>query len=1236
LQAALPKRFELIRCLGEGGMGIVYEAHDREKDARIAIKTLRSFSADALARFKHEFRALSDIQHPNLVGLGELISENDQWFFTMDLVDGTDFLSYVRPPAAAPSSSGLRPTERRHGEDEPTQVLGNEPPRAYDEDRLRRALAQLAEGLSALHAAQKVHRDIKPSNIRVTSDERVVLLDFGLVTDLSSEQMSTEMHVVGTPSYMAPEQAASKHVTPAADWYAVGVLLYQALTGALPFTGTAIEILLQKQQTTPPPPGSRASGTPADLEELCMALMRFEPSARPIAKDVLRALRVKSPEPRVAFPSASSLTIGATFVGRDSELELLAQTYRATRGGKAAAAFLYGESGVGKSCLVKQFTDALVREQRDLVVLSGRCYERELVPYKAFDGIVDALSRFMTRLPASDAASLLPTRPGPLMQLFPVLRRVEAIAQAPRPDARTLDPLEIRSRAFSAMRELVTRLADRRPLIFVIDDLQWADADSLALLAELMRPPDAPVFLLVATVRPVEGGIDPAAALPGDVRRMQVERLPENHARALAALLLERAAPAATIDAAQIALEADGHPLFIDELVRHAARPDEKDAASKLSKLEEALWARMERLDESPKRVMELLCVAGAPLPQETLARAAGIDLGEFAKVSAYLRVAHLVLTTGSRGTDRIEPYHDRVRAALLAHVDADDRRALHRRLAVAFEASASRDAEALAVHWRGAEDIEQAAKYAVMAAEQAEDALAFDRAARFYQMALDLTSGDEPRRLLQARLGDALANAGRGARAAEAFVAAANGANAAEALDLRRRAAEQLLRSGHFDRGLAAIRDVLAAVKMRLPESAFWTIVTLLWWRFLIAVRGLRYKERDPSQVSARELTRIDICWSVSFMLSLVDVIRGKAFQSRHLLLALAAGEPYRVARAIGIEAGYVGTAGNHVLPKCEGMIRRAHEIATRTKSTQTIANVRAFEGALYYVNGKFRKSLDVCDDAQRILREQTTGTSWEVVSMQFFSLQCLAYLGELKELCKRRPLYLREAFDRGDLYAAVNLRIGYPNLAWLADDDPESGRRDVREAMRDWSQQGFHLEHYFELLALTNCDLYDGAADGAYKRVVDRWPALRRSMLLRVQAIRIVSWHMHARSALATALTLEPRAREPLVREALTAAARIHRETATWGKPLATLLRAGAAAARGDSRGAEATLERALPELASQDLHLHAACARRALGVLRGGTDGDALVAQADAWMGEQRIKNPARMTRAMVPGL
>src|SRR5215212_6742895 len=236
------ERFVLQRRLGDGGFGVVYEAHDRQKDAVVALKTLRHFTPDSLYRFKREFRSLADITHPNLVQLFELVSDADEWFFTMELVCGETFLEYVS--TELPDLS-RRPTPQRSGDEVPAG-----PARI---DRLDATLPQLIEGVAALHRAGCIHRDLKPSNVLVSAAGRVVLLDFGLLVDLAADATMQSLQVAGTPAYMSPEQTTGQPLTPASDWYSAGVMLFECLTGALPFDGSFVELYAAKQVDGRPP-----------------------------------------------------------------------------------------------------------------------------------------------------------------------------------------------------------------------------------------------------------------------------------------------------------------------------------------------------------------------------------------------------------------------------------------------------------------------------------------------------------------------------------------------------------------------------------------------------------------------------------------------------------------------------------------------------------------------------------------------------------------------------------------------------------------------------------------------------------------------------------------------------------------------------------------------------------------------------------------------------------------------
>jgi hypothetical protein len=1225
-------------------MGVVYEAIDRDRQSRVALKTLSALDADAILRFKKEFRSLQDIQHENLVDLGELLEEDGQLYFTMELVRGIDFIEYVRPRAVGSQSSTR---SRSASPANATMPVSSEAERApawhwlerngerFDEERLRAAFAQLASGLVAIHAANKVHRDIKPSNVLVTPEGRVVILDFGLVVDIAREK--TEPSVVGTAHFMAPEQAAAGALGPEADWYSMGVMLYIALTGYYPFQ-FAPEVALEfKQQIEPPPPGMMVEGLPSDLEELCIDLLRLDPAERPKGREVLERLHVDV-DPDHGPISSRSLT----FIGRRNELAALDAAFAETRRGAAIAVLIEGESGLGKSALVRRFLDA---RQKSALVIAGRCYERESVPYKAVDELIDALGAELERRSAAELGALLPPNAALLGAAFPVLRKIEALASAPRTAPAQMDPHELRALMFTALRELLRRLAAQRPLILAIDDLQWSDSDSLALLAELMRPPDAPKILLVATIRSSSEGtsrrLRPFLA-PEVVRHIDLHRLPTKEAEELVAVLLYSAFQQSANDGAPrsdthpminieaVVSEAGGHPLFLDALVRHRLLQS-GDAGP--VRLEEALWARIQRLEASPRALLELLSTSGRPLPQGVVARALEASFDDLSRRIAALRAANLARTTGTGHEALVEVFHDRIRETVMTRLDPPSKRALHRRLAEALEATGRGDAEALALHWRDAGDAEKAASYAARAGDQAAAALAFDRAARLFRMALDLHPRDRAERLsLHARRGDALANAGRGAEAAETYLGAARYAPPNEALDLRRRAAESQLRSGDIDEGLAGLRTVLGMVQMDLPKSPAHALALLALRKVEQRLRGLRFEEQSEAELDPSELAKIDVCWTATLGLGMVDPLRGACFQAQHLLLALRAGEPYRASRALALEAAFAAGAGAPAA-RVSTLLDQARALALRNGSPHALALVLASTGVALFFQGRYAKSVETLDQAEATLRERCSGVSWERATTLIFSAWALWFMGDLRELCERFPRYLREAEERGDRYLEVTLRAGFSNAAWLVQDDPDRAEREAEDAALHWSNAGFHAQHAFAVLSRVEVDLYRGEGETARSRLLERWHELDSAQASRVPRMRVHLTHLRARTALAAAPTWE--SQSDLLAEVARSATSLEREQAPGTDALAATLRAALCARKRDAQGAQRELLRALSGFEAAAMALHAAVARYALGEVEGGDAGRAKREASETWMRAQGVAAPERMRAMLLPG-
>jgi hypothetical protein len=1222
-------------------MGVVYEAFDTERRSNVALKVMRSVEGAALYRFKKEFRVLADLSHPNIVTLHELVATSNRWFLTMELINGTTFRDYVRHTDVRDQDMETQSGNLPKPSDETDNFLESPenvppPPRprgVLDEARLRPALRQLCEGVAFLHRSRCLHRDIKPSNVLVTPDGRVVLCDFGLVKELAPELHSktVEKRLAGTIAYMSPEQSRGEELTEASDWYSVGVMLYEALTGQLPYVGDREFVLFQKSKVTPTSPALVDPAAPDDLAALCLDLMAIEPTKRPKADEVMKRLGVlRMP---LAVPSMESIA-APPFLGRKREMATLDAALALVKGGSARTVFLHGTSGMGKSALLLEFLDR-VRDD-DAIVLAGRCYERESVPYKGFDSVVDALSAHLLKLDDAACRKLVPRDVVALSRLFPVLGRVEAIEEACVLDFEVPDPQESRRRAIGALRELLRRVARTRPLVLCIDDLQWGDADTALLLADILRPPDAPPLLALLSYRSEEAATSPilqtlqaqrATGSLGSVSELSIAALEPDEALALASAALGKGKHAS--HAAAIAAEANGSPFFIGELARYTLTGAPAGAEVSLDKV---LGYRIDQLSEDARALLSVVAVAGHPVVQSVAVQSAEL-VGDPLAALAELRRQHMIRAVGLRDTDTLETYHDRIREAVVRALDAGALRTAHTRLARTYELEGDVDPEILVEHWRGAERLNRAGDHAAVAAGQAEKAFAFDRAARLYRLALEL--GERPpadRQRLRAQLADALANAGRGAEAAEEFLAATEGANMADALELRRRAAEGWLHTGHFDQGVDAIRDVLASVGLSISTTPRRALVSLLSRRLWLRLRGLGYTRRDPTQVSPEVLTRIDILRSVATGLSMIDVIHGADFNTRHLLAALRAGEPHRVARALGVESAHSSTGGGKTQTRTLALAAAATELAKELDDPHAMGLAKAVSGIGAFLRGEWRAARDFCREADQILRDKTRGTAWESTSAQSFGLAGMYYLGELRELTEVVPAKLREAEERGNLWFATGLRSWRTNVAWLALDDPDEARRQVEQANRQWSREGFHLQHYYELLANGQIDLYTGNGRAGLQRTDQHWKALKRSMLLRVQNIRVEAHHLRARCAMAEA---KATGNTKLLSIASTSAQKIKKEKKPWALAIAELVDASVSAIRGDA-GAAPMLESAEKSLVAADMHLYAAVVRYRRGQLVGGDAGKTLADAARAELETLGAHNPHRIADMIVPGI
>ena len=1252
-------RYEVLRCIGRGGMGVVYEAFDRERQQRVALKTLLNSSPAALYLFKQEFRTLADVHHRNLVQLYELVvTEVDRVFFTMELVSGTDFLTHVQKNGEAASHEGTDTTKdelTRREQWAPGSADGlrsveaarEAPTRrqsTVDLERVRQSLRQLVEGVGALHAAGKLHRDIKPSNVRVAPDGRVVLLDFGVAMELprvADQNLQEGGEMVGTVRYMAPEQAVSEEPSPASDWYSVGVMLYEALVGSPPFAGSSFDVLKMKSMLDPPPPSECVDGIPEDLDALACALLQRAPEMRPTGPEILRQLGIQpslQPAPTPSLPAEGPPTI----VGREAPLRALRDAFDASRGGRSVTVLFGGPSGMGKATVVQHFLDDLV-EHGEAVVLRGRAHERESVPYKGVDSVVDALSRHLMSLSEREDSLTLPGDIWALARLFPVLRRVPSIANMAEPTPG--EPHRIRRRAFFALRELLASLARRQPLVIFVDGVQWGDADSAALLLELVRPPDAPALLLVMTYRAEELQTSPFllhvnARWPAlaELRMLTLGPLDEGESRRLALTLLGSVDGRAQVTAEAIAIESQGNPFLVDELARSVtgphrlARSEDTSPGIATITLEQMVAARLARLPARELRLLRVVAIAGRPLPVSVAADAAGVH-DAVDDAIGLVRARRFVRTGIRDGRETVEMIHDRIRAMIVAKLSPTVIRKHHSELARVLEATPDADAEAIAMHLIGAGEKERAARHAERAGEKAASQLALDRAASLYQLTLETLPSSSPDvQRVRLRLAEVLEWAGRGMEAAKVYLEAAEHASPFERVELERAAAEHLLTSGRIDEGGAVLHRVLDSLGMKAPRSPASALFWLLVYRLALLFVGLRFKGRAPATVSREDRIRVDALYSVSLGFVLVDAVLGACMQSRHLLHALRVGDRFQVMRAVSLEASNLAGAGGPERRRARSLRALGQRLAERSSDPEEQLFVDGNHGIGLFLRGRFKEARDKLEQvAQGHRRQKRAG--WQSNAF-LFALDSLLVLGDLREAAFLHERMLVDAELSGDLYTIVTLHLSGGVVLALARDEPESARRHVREAMSLWSQTGYLVQHWQAMHYEAEIELYVGEPASAYDRIVRDQIALRKSFLLHAQLLRGLTWYLRGRCAVASMAAVPAEASARLA-EAHRLSARLGRENAPWAPVFGSIVAASVALARGDRSVAMASLRAAIAGAEVANMFLHAAAGRYQLGLLIGGDAGRALMQQGDDEMASRGVRAPARMASRLVPG-
>jgi len=1194
----LSERFVYEQTLGAGGMGIVFAAHDNERQETVALKTLRAPSTPLLYRLKHEFRTLAQISHPNLVAFHELFVDETQAFFTMELVRGARLDTHI---ARSDASLGGRPRALAH------------------------ALLGLCDALEALHAEGLVHRDVKPSNVVVEGSGRVVLLDFGLVTRghaRAQDPFLARGRVIGTPRYMSPEQLRGEELTQATDFYGLGVLLSELLGNRAGPSFKPLVDLAQELCSELPILRARSERVRSVARRVLANLDHGSDSSVVPQSEVVTIELTQKLEslPRLRGELSSIPTpVPPAFVGRAEELRVLADALSLRDG--ATFLFVSGPSGIGKSALAREFVRHA--RQQGVTVLEGRCYEPEQVVFGALDQVIDALAARLKSLPLDGL--LGPHECAAVLEVFPAL--AWALGAAEVGPARG-ERRERRDRAFASFARLIGHVADQEPLLLYIDDLQWADEESLSLLESILIGCARKSVMCLVTLRS-DGATDAltfARSLDAKQIRVRELLLPPLSVHEVRQLVVRSGA---SHDAEIVHAQSSGNAFFATQLLAQAT-------VTEAPRVEALVASRLAALSPEARALVRAACVAGEPLDLTALGESCETSRASWdpslreAQRAGLLRVVRRSKGPRARhGTASrwVSAYHDKVRETVAAGLEPSAKTATHGRLAQALEARAEVPPELVYRHFRDAGLHDRARPFGLSAAERAYAQLAFDWTSNLCaQLLSSCHRGPERVQLLRLRA-DALSAAGHVEEAAEDYLSAARlSSESADKSTLVMLAAAHLLQGGHLARGLELARSILLSHGIRLPSRRSELIA-----RSVLGEVRARLAPFAPPRVEATpNAAAVDACALFARGLIYIDPACGLYLQGEHLRRAEALGDPIRLSRANAFEALVRSARGGRALDRARDHLQRAREL-TEDDRRLTATCVLA-EASMNYRAGSFDSALEGAIEAERMFREECSGAPWEQLIAQRFALLSCEYSGNMAEGARLHDAFAASAKRRGDVFAFATLAIRGVRVLLARDRVNEA--RDLLTRAPSLERSTSDLVGMQALSARTLCALY--CADGL--------PALHLlDDELRSHHMVLAwtwPWPMNYAELVALMLNISlavgaaeagVKRRSARHRERVLTA-QLARTNVPWAEGWAAGFRAALAHLEGRTGPAIRELERAETCSARAGLRHHAAAARLHRSMLLGNTT---LRLDAEQALLAFGFHHPTRAARMILPG-
>ncbi|HWM85707.1 MAG TPA: ATP-binding protein [Kofleriaceae bacterium] len=975
-------RFRAIELLERAAGVETWRGVDNE-DRAVVIKTLPAASVSDAARAWLDFQAsvLSRIERPEVAGALPLWSgiDGETFFLVRRFVAGRTLKEHL---TAGPLAAG---------------------------DAVALAVRLLA-ALEEVHAGGLVHGDIKPSNIALAGDSLLspVLVDFGLARHaLLAAALELGELTPGSIAYLAPEQSGviERGVDRRADLHAVGLLLFEAVSGRVPFDGQSVAEILRRHLTASPPPlNGLVAGAPRALDRIVTRLLRRDPrdryqTARGARAD-LEALAAElarghaEPELVVGSHDARDSLTEPAFTGRGDELAALEGALAEARAGRGGAALLEGESGAGKTWLLEE----LARRVSGLPVWVLRGHGLAQVAHQPFQ-VLSGVAREIAASASSSRAARLVERTGAagraIAESLPALERLLGA-----PDQSPPEQPRQEERSTAALSELLDALGSaEEAALLLIDDAQWADAPTLRLLERWHARAAGSHTLVVLALRSEEAGGAHPARIARPMVHVQLGRLGPDEVREQVASMAGQL-PAGAADL--IVEHAAGNPFVVSamlhgmvetgalvhraggwQLAEEAPRDGAPGGLRLSNRRADLIAARISRLRAPSRRLLAVGALLGRSFDAALAAELAGIEPAEAVRAIQELRGALIWIdAAGSRCTFP----HDRIREALLEQLPEPERRALHLQAAQRLEARGRDGDFDLAYHYDAAGEPARALPHALRAAERAQAQHDMELAERHYRIAErglgDRDGADPALRFRLARgLGDVLMVRSVYEECATWLDEALELApDAAARADIEERRTQLALKKGDLAVAAQHGERALRLIGRPVPTRT-WMCALIVVWQALVQLLHTRFARffvgRRPPERAGEDLFAIRIYHGLT---APYFFARGAVWSLWAHLTDLNLCERYGPSAALGRAYGLHGAIFSGLPRFFERAVRYARRGATLCRERGDVwgeARATQFLAGGLCTTGHYREAVDAAEESARLF--ERAGDTWE-----------------------------------------------------------------------------------------------------------------------------------------------------------------------------------------------------------------------------------------------------------------